>query len=1763
MKKRLLSVMLLLAMLITAVPVMVSAEVDATVLPENATSMTDLHNYYVQDGLTALFTTFGDNAGVDLTAGTWTDRIGGKVATLGKSTQWKEGEQGGIGFTVVYGIMTDGSFGTGYNLNANDKSLKLDFGIAMLPTSDFSVEYLAKYKPVYVAADTKGTLATDASGNPLETFSVNHSGGALGGVSGAAGSGWAIDHFGWYSTYTNNIDGRYDGLARGDVFWCFDAPGWYFTNAGGNSAMNRRHYDFKKDTSFSRNNEIHTYGVYLDETLHVDAEGNRTTTAALSLWRDALKHADNATSLNSTANPLSQCNGWYDIDTPYRADLGFSLSAARPTDFFAVRIYDRALTDVEKHRNHAVDVLLYYGISLPASVLEDETTMSLIYSAVGNLAIETDAVKAAAAKALIADEIAEAVVNADLLQMYAASENMTSFFSVYAKDTLDVTAGKWADVVGGGYATMPTASRWFQNADGSFGYNVFVGYVDENGNPSALGTTVTNDKAAVEAAGISSLNHAYNKENYLNIGIGKLPTEDYTVEYLAKYRPVLVADAAKSTASEVVYAKDASGKLLEAYHVFGKTPATTDYGTSKRGVDTIGWYTNYTQSVDSVSGWNATRGALHWCYDNFTWGTHNGYWVYSAWGNGGLNIAGNAFQTNDLVRTYGIYVDETYNSETGVTSAVFGMYRDAVRYNDNAAKPQTTECLSDTTRYYTEFGSGCQFYLSAARPTDFYSVRVYDRILTDDEKKQNRAVDVILYYGLDVSSAREDAEIMKNLYSLFSAETLATDASAKAARAAALQAVIDGMTHLIPRYAASEHMTSFFTTYVSASVDLKAGKWTDLITGKTATLATSAKWSVGEYGGIGFNAYYGMIDAEGTFTTTSNYNYYNKVDMRLDFGVSFLPADDFTVEYMAMYKPIYVTDVNGDIAIDANGKRIETYNANGNTPGGMAGTVGWPVDFIGFFQAFTNNVDGSYSGWGRSGLCWFFNNGYWYNGRNGKRMGLYKSSDAFQKNDVIGTYGIYVDESYDAAADVTSAVLGLYRNGVDYANNADTPNSTANASDSTFAYFPQGKDYSDFNFWLSASRPTDFFTVRIYDKVLTQEEREQNRAVDLILYYALTLTDEMWADESLMASIYSVLSGVEFVKDPTAKAAKALALQDSIDQLVTAIAMRELYARGDDLTALYTVYAASTVNLTAGTWTDLIGGKKATFKTPARWSQNANGSVGFNVFYGMIGEDGAFTTTSNYNYTTTKDYNISLSFGISALPTEDFTVEYMAMYKPVYVATTTGAIAKNAETGAFLESYDFGGAPTGHTGTYGEGMPVDYLGRFQSYTNKLDGSPWSGGRASVHWLYNNHRWTSGNNGAWVGGGAWGASGGLNISGNAFQKNNVIQTYGIYLDETYDAATDVTTALFGLYRAGAHYKNNASALNTTTGTGGAAYDASAYPSTAEFYLSCSRPTDFFTVRIYDVALSADDQLQNYFVDMLYYYGIDIPAELSGNTEALLTLANELTSLGMATGASEKAANKAAIETAITALTKTVTVQVGSAVLDTLVVVGDKLTLPTVVGDKLAIGWRVAGVSGNVAPGTEISVSDGMTLAPVLFTIPATRLAPDVKVATSAEDLAVRFTAELYRADYVALCKMYGAENITLGMLITPDAYVQMTGGVFTREALTAMVKAAGSTSGAAYVEVVADGFYQVGTNVLTVAGSLYHFKGATYTKNPEFAAVAFIDVDTDADGKTDFTVYGSYDQKASASVKDAMTSARENLTNTQKEWIDSLLSKFGA
>ena len=165
--------------------------------------------------------------------------------------------------------------------------------------------------------------------------------------------------------------------------------------------------------------------------------------------------------------------------------------------------------------------------------------------------------------------------------------------------------------------------------------------------------------------------------------------------------------------------------------------------------------------------------------------------------------------------------------------------------------------------------------------------------------------------------------------------------------------------------------------------------------------------------------------------------------------------------------------------------------------------------------------------------------------------------------------------------------------------------------------------------------------------------------------------------------------------------------------------------------------------------------------------------------------------------------------------------------------------------------------------------------------------------------------------------------------------------------------------------------------------------------------------------------------------------------------------------------------------------------------------------------------------------------------------------------ASDGFGMRFTASLDKQEYLALVEEYGAGYIRMGLLIAPKAYVDRA-GAFTREALWKFVTSNAVDTSRAFVQIDARGFYAIDEDVYTLSGTLYKFSEKTMNKNPAFAAIAYLDIDTDKDGEVDKTVYGTFASNTCRTPRQAIESIEYmniQMTDTQRKWVDAFMQKY--
>ncbi len=165
-----------------------------------------------------------------------------------------------------------------------------------------------------------------------------------------------------------------------------------------------------------------------------------------------------------------------------------------------------------------------------------------------------------------------------------------------------------------------------------------------------------------------------------------------------------------------------------------------------------------------------------------------------------------------------------------------------------------------------------------------------------------------------------------------------------------------------------------------------------------------------------------------------------------------------------------------------------------------------------------------------------------------------------------------------------------------------------------------------------------------------------------------------------------------------------------------------------------------------------------------------------------------------------------------------------------------------------------------------------------------------------------------------------------------------------------------------------------------------------------------------------------------------------------------------------------------------------------------------------------------------PGVYAPAADGkITLAwTVMNTLPGASIRMD-------SPTGLRFATEFDAAFLAALAEQYGEENMTIGTLIAPEAFVKEAGS-FTKEALDALEK-----QSAAYLVVVAGQPYQQSGDSMTYVGSVANIMEKHYELN--YAAIGYVTVDGQTYYAPSYTV---------RSVCEIAAAALADLSETQND-----------
>ncbi len=648
---------------------------------------------------------------VDLENGRWINKLGEINATFGDYTSgvwtdgvWEKRADGGVGYTGIYGkysedgaLVREAVTNTINHTNNYSKSARLQLGLELLPKEDFTIEYVAKYTPIYVGDETADDkIARDSSGDPIEYYVANKNG-----ISGSEDT-HALDYLGFISSWTVRRDGTYSTQmpVRGDVIWMLTdgTPKWAggfvswvgckaFTSGGGMLASGMR-----------ENNKVHTYVYTRDETLTVSG-GERTVDAIYSILRDGRAYATSpklstanlaAADINNdgtTKDDNGKAENWgtvyYDKD-----DVGdFYLSASIPTDFYGVRIYDAVLTEKELAHNAFIDIASYANASLDVYNTLDANMQDKIAAGMLERGFTTDPLEFAASFTELIDLYEKQVVASDTLYVQDGLRVLTAAYA--GKDT--------------GAIVSDSSISWFNAARKGEMITLRGAEWERRANEQGAGYYILKQKSEMKGSG-------------LKFGIyltpDMLPEKDYTIELIVNPTGV------------VTFNEDGT---YERY-----VDTTTTYGENFDRGFMIGPLRCLIFPTASDGVGQRSQLEKRWCYDrgDRCWNVsdRNHVMTEKAW----LST-----DIHDIV-SYGI--DYTVDYLTGKGEYV--IYNDQARAASFIVKPEDI---------ITNEEANNAFQMMVNMPGGVFSVRVYDRQLTEAEKLQNHAADIIYYYNLDTT----------------------------------------------------------------------------------------------------------------------------------------------------------------------------------------------------------------------------------------------------------------------------------------------------------------------------------------------------------------------------------------------------------------------------------------------------------------------------------------------------------------------------------------------------------------------------------------------------------------------------------------------------------------------------------------------------------------------------------------------------------------------------------------------------------------------------------------------------------------------------------------------------------------------------------------------------------------------------------------------------------------------------------------------------
>ena len=348
---------------------------------------------YVQEGLVLLLDAYDDGAAsVDLSAGVWHSATGEGAALLGNAARFTREAGGGIAFR-----QTPEQWETeercGVFLRQED-----------VPAGDYTVETVFRFLGL-TNADGSRFMHTER------------------------------DQHHRYGYYTGAYSGFAFGNLRGAVFVA--------ETTGSSSSYTVRWFYNRNDWDASGQNPFRSGDGFLKEAM-----GDTPIAFALTRTGEG-EDCYTATVGDSTLFTFAGGRDGY-----LGESTDFALLQGVPSVLYSVRVYDRALTEEERHRNHAADLIRYLHLHVPVYAGLSPQKQQAAAGAVAACGFDADPQRVAAAL----EKEAERWRDTKGSNLYAACK--TEYDNLYVQNGLKLLFSAWEKTG----ALQPEKALWYSVA---------------------------------------------------------------------------------------------------------------------------------------------------------------------------------------------------------------------------------------------------------------------------------------------------------------------------------------------------------------------------------------------------------------------------------------------------------------------------------------------------------------------------------------------------------------------------------------------------------------------------------------------------------------------------------------------------------------------------------------------------------------------------------------------------------------------------------------------------------------------------------------------------------------------------------------------------------------------------------------------------------------------------------------------------------------------------------------------------------------------------------------------------------------------------------------------------------------------------------------------------------------------------------------------------------------------------------------------------